>query len=256
VTAKLLSDDAPFPDDAVAARSYLLPAKRVPLGENTHLHGRSCALFARGALAPERSETALYQKRPPFSCELSMLVPFPDDAHLSEDELFATANILMVAGHETTTNLIGNGTLALLRHPDQLRALRDDPSLLPQAVEELLRYDSPVQAIYRIATDDLEFGGQQIRKDQVVHLVLGAANRDPAHFPDPDRLDVTRPPGRHLAFGQGPHFCLGTSLARMEASIAFRALLDRFPDLRLASNEVTFRPNPSMRGLAALPLEF
>jgi cytochrome P450 len=177
-----------------------------------------------------------------------------DGSRLSDDELFATANILMVAGHETTTNLIGNGTLALLRHPDQLQKLRDDPSLLPSAVEELLRYDSPVQAVYRVAAEDLELAGRQVRKGQVVHLVLGAANRDPAHFPDPDRLDVTRSPGRHLAFGQGPHFCLGSPLARLEAGIALRSLLDRFPDLRPAADRVTFHPNPSLRGLTALPL--
>lgn len=181
---------------------------------------------------------------------------YEEGDRLSDDELFATCNILMVAGHETTTNLIGNGTLALLRHPDQLQRLRDNPSLIPNAVEELLRYDSPVQAVYRIATEEMEIGGKQIRPGQLVHLVLGAANRDPAHFPDPDRLDVTRPPGRHAAFGQGPHFCLGSPLACMEAAIAFETLLSRFPRLRLAANEVTFRPNPSVRGLEALPLGF
>jgi pimeloyl-[acyl-carrier protein] synthase len=175
---------------------------------------------------------------------------------LSESELFATANLVLVAGHETTTNLIGNGLLALLRHPEQLRKLREDPALVPHAVEELFRYDSPVQFVYRIAREDMQIAGKTIRRGQTVHLVLAAANRDPAHFPDPDRLDITRTPGRHLALGQGIHYCLGAPLARLEGQVAFETLLRRMPNLRLASGEVEHHANFNLRGLKALPVVF
>jgi cytochrome P450 len=175
---------------------------------------------------------------------------------LSEEELFANAVLLMIAGHENTTNLIGNGTLALLRHPDQMRRLRDDPSLAPQAVEELLRFDSPNQFIRRRATEDLTAGGKAVRKGQVLLLFLAAANRDPAHFPDPDRLDLTRDPNRHLAFGHGPHYCLGSPLARLEAQVAFRTMLRRLPDLRLEADGVAYHDNFNERGLKSLPVAF
>jgi cytochrome P450 len=171
---------------------------------------------------------------------------------LSEDELFGTANILMVAGHETTTNLIGNGLLALLRHPDQLQRLRDDPALLPQAIEEMLRYDGSVQFVTRIARDDVSMRGKTTRAGQFVHLVLGAANRDPEHFPDPDRFDVTRATDKQLTFGNGIHVCLGIALARLEGRVAFRTLLRRFPPC-------VSTPRPwntgltNLRGLKALP---
>lgn len=188
---------------------------------------------------------------------LTMLEQAEEQGHrLSEEELFATANILMVAGHETTTNLIGNGLLALLRHPDQLQKLRADPGLAAQAVDELLRYDSPVQFVYRLAREDMEIAGRQIRKGQLVHLVLGAANRDPAHFPDPDRLDISRPGHKHLAFGQGIHYCLGAPLARLEGEIALTTLLHRWPGLRLGSESLGYRSNFNMRGLKALPVVF
>src|SRR5262249_17412360 len=153
---------------------------------------------------------------------------------LSELELYANANLLLTAGHETTTNLIGNGTLALLRHPEELQKLREEPLLLPGAIEEFLRYDSPVQFTHRVAKEDVAFAGKLIRKGQFVYTVLAAANRDPERFPDPDRLDITRKNNHHLSFGQGWHFCLGAPLARLEAHIAFETLLRRFPKLELA----------------------
>jgi cytochrome P450 len=175
---------------------------------------------------------------------------------LTDAELLATSNLLLLAGHETTTNLIGNGLLALLRHAGELAPLRDDPARLRPAVEELLRYDSPVQATVRIATEDGELGGQALRRGALIVCGIGAANRDPAVFPDPDRLDVGRAENHHLSFGFGAHFCLGAPLARLEAEVAFGALLARFPDLRLASEEVAFRPNPVLRGLVRLPVAF
>ena len=175
---------------------------------------------------------------------------------LSEEELIANANLLLVAGHETTTNLIGNGLLALLRHPDQMRRLRDDPALVPGAVEEFLRHDGPVQFTHRLAREDVALGGRTIRQGQFVFLFLAAANRDPAHFPDPDRLDVTRPAHKHVAFGLGHHFCLGAPLARLESQIAFATILRRLPDLRLATDELRYQDNFNLRGLQSLPVTF
>jgi cytochrome P450 len=175
---------------------------------------------------------------------------------LTEDELHGSANLLLTAGHETTTNLIGNGTLALLRHPDQLAKLRADPSLLPGAVEEFLRYDGPVQFTHRLAKEDIALRGQTIRKGQFVYLMLAAANRDPARFPDPDRLDIARKDNHHVAFGQGPHFCLGAPLARLEAQIAFGTLLRRFPTLSLAADRLEYRETFNLHGLKALPVQF
>src|SRR5262245_30508025 len=175
---------------------------------------------------------------------------------LNEAELLANAVLLLNAGHETTTNLIGNGTLALLRHPDQLRRLREDPALIPTAVEELLRYDSPVQFTNRVLKADLTLGGKQLRAGQAVLLVLGAANRDPAVFPDPDRLDVGRADNKHRSFGLGSHFCLGAPLARLEGRIVFETLLRRLPGLRLAGPAPVYRQNFNLRGLEALEVAF
>jgi cytochrome P450 len=175
---------------------------------------------------------------------------------LSEEELFANANLLLVAGHETTTNLIGNGVLALLQHPEQMRKLQDDPTLIPTAVEEFLRYNGPVQFTHRVAREDLDIGGKHIGKGQLVFLVLAAANRDPEQFRDPDRLDVTRSPNHHVGFSMGTHFCLGAPLARVEARIAFSTLLRRLPRLRLAGEPVEYRENFNLHGLKALPVVF
>ncbi len=152
---------------------------------------------------------------------------------LSEEEIFATAILLLVAGNETTTHLISGGTLALLRNPDQLALLRDDPALLPGAVEELLRYAGPVQATGRVMTGPAEYGGQAMEEGQIAICILAAANRDPEKFPDPERLDVTRNASDHVGLGDGIHFCLGAPLARAEAQIAIGGLVQRFPGLRL-----------------------
>lgn len=178
-----------------------------------------------------------------------------DGDRLTEAEVLANCIITMVGGQETTTNLLGNGVLSLLRHPDQLEKLRANPNLIPSAVEELLRFESPTQYTARVAPEDTEFGGRRIAKRQAVFAVLGAANRDPSRFPDPDRLDITRTDNKHLAFGWGGHFCFGAPLARMEAQIAFEELL-KFQNWSLPPEKLEWRPNLALRGLTALNLTF
>ncbi len=173
---------------------------------------------------------------------------------LSEDELLATCMLLLLAGHETTTNLVGNGVLALMRSRSQWDRLCREPELVPGAVEELLRYDGPVQFTSRRPVEDVEVFGRRIPEDQEVVLVLAAANRDPERFPSPDALDVTRTDNAHLAFGHGAHFCLGASLARLESALALRALAQRFPKLELATDELRWRPGFAIRALTALPV--
>jgi cytochrome P450 len=179
-----------------------------------------------------------------------------DGDRLSEDDVVANIIVTMVGGQETTTNLIGNGVLTLLRHPDELKRLRDDPALMPSAVEELLRYESPSQHTARLAPADVELGGHAIKQGQAVIAVMAAANRDPERFPDPDRLDLSRPDNRHVAFGWAGHFCFGAPLARMEGAIALETVLRRLPELALTSEPVTWRPNLGLRGLTALPVTF
>lgn len=176
---------------------------------------------------------------------------------LSSDELAATTLLILLAGHETTVNLIGNGVLALLQHPEQLARLRQQPELIDSAVEEMLRFTSPVQLTApRFARKDTELCGVFIPRGTALCPLLGSANRDETHFPEPDRFDIARQPNRHLAFGYGPHFCLGAPLARLEAKLAFRALLQRYSDLQLAlpASQLTQRRSHSVRGLTALPL--
>jgi len=195
------------------------------------------------------------RRKSPGDDLLSALIEARDakDA-LSEQELQATALLLLLAGHETTTNLIGNGLLALLRHPDQLERLRREPELLDNAIEELLRYDSPVQGTVRVAIADVELGGQRIEPGALVFCGIGAANRDPLVHPDPDRLDLARQPIRHLSFGLGTHFCLGAALARLEGRAVFRALGERVRSVELASEALVYRTNPILRGLRSLPV--
>ncbi len=173
---------------------------------------------------------------------------------LSETELVATCITLLTAGHETTTGLVGNGLLALLRHPDQLRKLRENPALIGTAVEEFLRFDTSFLRAWRLTAEDVEIGGKQIPKGQTLSLMLGAANRDPAQFEDPDRLDITRDPNLHTSFGWGIHFCAGAPLARREAEIAFTTLLHRFPHLKLDEEGVEWQQNNTFHNLKSLPV--
>lgn len=175
---------------------------------------------------------------------------------LTGDELLSMCVLLMGAGHETTVNLIGNGTLALLRHVEQWARFRSDPACTDRAVDELLRFDSPVQMAFREASDDVAFAGQTIRRGESVVALLGAANRDPEVFPDPDRLDITRPANRHAAFGNGIHYCLGSNLARLEGRIAFRTLAERLPNLHFIPKPVLRREGITFRGLHTFPLGF
>ena len=179
-----------------------------------------------------------------------------DGDRLTEEEVIANCILTMVGGQETTTNLIGNGVLSLLRHPAELARLRGNLSLVPSAVEELLRYESPSQHTSRLAPADVEMGGRQIRARQVVVAMMGAANRDPERFPDPDRLDITRQDNRHLAFGWAAHFCFGAPLARIEGQIAFGAMLRGMTDLALEPAPLVWRTNLGLRGLKVLPVTF
>ncbi len=179
-----------------------------------------------------------------------------DGDRFTEEEVVANTIVTMVGGQETTTNLIGNGILSLLRHPDQLARLRADPSLIPSAVEELLRYESPSQHTARLAPEDMELGGKLIRKRQAVIAVMGAANRDPERFTDPDRLDIARQDNRHVAFAWASHFCFGAPLARIEGQTAFATVLQRMPNLQLKPEPIRWRENLGLRGLTALHVTF
>jgi cytochrome P450 len=214
---------------------------------------RSAGAAAGQSLFGYLATTIAARRREPRDDLISAMIQAQEERDaLSDAELLATSNLLLLAGHETTTNLIGNGTLALLRHPDQWRRLCADPGLLPTAIEELLRFDGPVQATVRVALEDVAIDGHTIPEGALALVSLGAANHDPAAFEHPDRLDVARDPNPHLAFGFGTHFCLGAPLARLEAALAFEALTRRFPGLTLVCDEPEYRPNPVLRGLVRL----
>ena len=225
------------------------------LGDKT-MADRRRALSAMEALREYLLAIAEERRREPREDLLSALVRAEDAGdRLSRAELVANCILLLVAGNETTTKLIGNSVLALLAHPDQLELLRREPERMPDAVEELLRYDGPVQLTSRMVVEDRELCGRRLRRGQQLVLLLAAANRDPAQFADPDRLDVARRDVRHLAFSHGLHFCLGAQLARLEATLALEALVTRFPRLRLAG-PVTWGDNTVLRGPRSLPLAF
>jgi cytochrome P450 len=175
---------------------------------------------------------------------------------LSEEELLVMCGLILIAGHETTMNLIGNGTLALLSNPEQMERLRREPSIIRSAIEELLRYDSPVQLTARTAVEDVEIGGKKVRARQQSVVLLGAANRDPDRFSSPDRLDLGREDNHHLAFGAGHHFCVGAPLARVEAQIAIQEMVGRLDKLHLAADSLEWRETTTIRGLNSLPVAF
>ena len=215
---------------------------------------RSAVLAARDALHAYLERVVAERRAAPRDDLISRLVEAEEQGdRLSGPELLAMGVLLLVAGHETTVNLIGNGINALLAHPDQLARLRDEPELIEPAVEELLRYDSPVQLTGRVALEELELGGRRVEPGQMLMLLLGAANRDPRVFAEPERLDLGRDPNPHLAFGRGIHFCLGAPLARLEGQIAIGELVRRFPTLRPAGAPER-RPTVTLRGFASLPL--
>jgi len=201
------------------------------------------------------------RRRAPRDDLVSALVAAEDEGkRLSEDELLSMCGSLVLAGHETTTNLIGTAAYCLLRFPEQRRRLVENPDLLPSAIEEVLRFEGVSHLIMRIATEDAEIGSgvnrAVARKEQMVLLALAAANRDPEQFADPDRFDVARSPNRHLGFGLGMHFCLGANLARAEAQLAVRCLLERLPEFSTLRTEAEWKPNPMLRGLRRLQLEW
>jgi cytochrome P450 len=196
------------------------------------------------------------RRREPREDLISALVAAEEQGDkLTTDEVFATIILLLVAGNETTTNLIGNGLVALMNNPRQMRLLQDEPSLIEGAVEELLRYDSPVHFTSRHSREDIEWDGHVFKAHQEIGLILAAGNRDPEQFEEPDRLDIARIDTHHLSFGHGIHYCLGAPLARMEGAIAFNALLQRFPNMRHDGTPVR-GDNLLLRGFTKLPVAF
>jgi cytochrome P450 len=226
---------------------WLPPESEIPKRSGAARH--AIGDYMRGLIAERRAS--------PRGDLLSALITAEEAGDkLSEDELIATCILLLIAGHETTVNLIGNGTLALLRHPEELRRLRETPGLITSAVEEVLRYDGPVQRTARITSTEVTIGGRTIPKGEMVMPFIGAADRDPSQFPDPDRLDLGRADNRHIAFGWGIHFCLGAPLARVEGQIAIDTLVRRLPRLALVNDEPEHRQSLTLRGLKALPVTF
>ena len=260
--------------DLVAAFAFPLPAAvicrllGIPEGEEENFRGWIRDLFAPAApletvraagtaLAAYLTELLSRKRRQPADDLISALVAARDgQQRLTEEELLSTVTLLLVAGHETTVNLISAGTIALLRNPPQAAALRADPSLAEAAIEELLRFDGPTEmAVARFALEDLTIGGVTIPAGATVMVVLGAANRDPKYTADPDRLDLRRQTrAHHLAFGYGLHYCVGAPLARLEAQIAIPALFIRYPRLRLASDKLDVASSLSLRSYPTVPV--
>jgi cytochrome P450 len=218
---------------------------------------------ARGALKATENMVAYFQqamrdqeKNPTPGLVNSLMNAEVDGSRLSEEEIVANLIVTMVGGQETTTNLIGNGLVSLLKNRDQLELLKGDSSILPSAIEELLRYESPSQHTARLAPDDMMLGGKKIQRRQAVIAVFAAANRDPERFPDPDKLDLRRADNRHVAFAWGAHYCFGAPLARMEGQIAFETMLRRLPNIQLEPQELMWRENLGLRGLKSLFVTF
>jgi len=264
--------------DVVADLAYPLPVKvicemlGVPEEDHHRFHAWSADLvvtldpmvppdvMARAMVAGEAfdvyfADLIAKRRRDPKDDLLSALIAAEEEGgRLSEEELLTQLVLLLVAGHETTVNLISNGMLALLRHPDELGRLRADPGLIKTGVEELLRYYPPVQLTGRIPLEDTEIGGVNVRRGQQVVALVGAANRDPAQFDHPDRLDLSREPNRHIAFGGGIHRCLGAALARAEGQVAIGALVRRTASIDALTDEPVWKETITLRGLATLPV--
>jgi cytochrome P450 len=263
--------------DLIAAFAYKLPLMviadmlGVPMADREQIHvwsdliGRNRGGTAHSAILPARDALREFRAyisalvadrrgRPADEDLVAALLDANQEERLSEIELAATFVVLLFAGHETTTNLIGNGVIALLRHRDQWQRLVDEPGLAAPAVEELLRYDPPVAQLNRVAVTDVELHGETIVRDESLVITLAAANRDPGAFPEPDRLDISRSPNRHTSLAFGPHFCLGASLARLEGRVALEELTRRFPNLELAIDELAYKDNVVLRGVRELPV--
>ncbi len=227
-------------------------------GQESLTSGPSAAgIAARNALRGYLAEAIKQRSANPAEDLISALVTARDESDaLSEDELLAFVVLLLLAGNETTTNLIGNGLLALCRHPDQQTRLRGNRDLIPKAIEEMLRFDPPVQMTLRVPTAATNVSGTDIPAGSLCFILLAAANRDPAHFPQPENFDVARDPNEHVAFGEGIHFCLGAPLARLEGAIAIELMLDKFPRLQLTNPQakLEYRGSMALRGLSELRL--
>lgn len=228
------------------------------LGNFQHNPGRACQVIEslEEMTAYFRAAIAEFKVRPREGVVHSLMTAEVNGDRFTEEEVIANSILVMAGGQETTTNLIATGLLTLLRHPDQMARLKSDSSLLPSAVEELLRFEPPVLQTARMAPGDTYLGGKKIRKRQAVIAVMAAANRDPERFPNPNGLDLGRQDNRHLAFGWAAHFCFGAALARIEGQIAFATLLRRLPGLALEPGPLTWRNNQGLRGLEALPVSF
>lgn len=258
----------PLPVIVIAELLGVSPDDRAKLkGWSDALTALVDPLQAEGGLAPAeaaydgfadyfRRAFAARRARPRDDLLSAMVAAEEQGDVLSEAELLSLAMIILAAGNETTTNLIGNAVVALLRNPEERRRLGEEPGIARSAVEELLRYDSPVQLTDRVAAEDSEVDGRTIRRGQLVALVLGAANRDPERFPEPDRLDLGRADNDHLAFGHGIHFCLGAQLARVEAQVALPALFRRFPNLDGERCPTQWKRSIVLRGLTSLRLSW
>ncbi len=246
VPSELRAEFRRWSDDVVATLGGpFVPSPVLEQGRKSLLE---LADYFRGVIAERRPQ--------PREDLVSAMIAAHDRGQFSGDEVLAACVVLLIAGNETTRNLVGNGMLALLRNPEQRQKLRDDPSLIQTAVEELLRYAGPVQGTARVAMEDLELDGRIIKKGQLVFTLLAAANRDPAHFQNPDALDVGRWPNPHVAFGDGAHSCLGQWLAKAEAEIAIGTLLRRIPNPRLEVEEPQWGGTFIIRGLRNLPVAF
>lgn len=251
VTAEMLGVPA---DDYPQLKDWSFTFSEM-LGNFQHNPDRSDAVLAalRGMIAYFREAIVQQKENPREGLVRSFMLAEHNGDRFSDEEIVANCILTMVGGLETTTNLIGNGVLTLLRQPELMQQLRDDPSLIPGAVEELLRFESPSQHTARLAPSDVMLGGKLIKQRQAVIAVMAAANRDPERFPEPDRVDFTRTPNRHVAFGWGAHFCFGAALARMEGQIAFELISQKLPNLRLADGaELEWRDNLGLRGLKEL----